>query len=545
VADSCAAVLREEPLPISAVASTVPAGVDTIVLRCLEKRPEERFQSARDLMFALQAAATPSAATAQRPRVGPLRDSESDRGASARIRSIAVLPFVTAEADDELEYLADGLTEGLIGRLSGVTGLDRVIARHSVFRYKESDVDPVTVGRELGVDAVLVGDVTARGEALVVRAELIGTERENCIWGDRFSSGSDSIHRVEESISRGVIGTLGVQLTRDERQQVERKHTDNPEAYRMYLRGRHLWNKRSPESLERSIKLYREAIDLDPRFALPHVGIADSLVSLYYVDVMTKSVVYRDALPAVLAALDLDNGIAESHMALGSVVGYLGYDWQRSEREYRLALELNPRNAEAFHQYAHVLSLTGREDQAVETMSRAHDLDPVSSIFNSCMGQVLYLARRYGEAVTYCETSMELEPANPHPYPWCGMAHIQRGEHEAADRIFTRGLDSPTLAARIRGAWGYSHAVRGDRDRALAQLDEMARLAEDSIVDPCYEAWVHCALGENDAALTKLEEAFHGDTTWVVFLKVDPFFDAVRDHPRYRKLLENLNLLEV
>ncbi len=544
-ADVCASVLREDPQGFAAIAPTVPPGVETIVLRCLEKRPEERFQSARDLVFALQAAAAPFAGTAQHAEVAAAPDVEPDRGAGSRIRSIAVLPFTTTGGDTELEYLADGLTEGLIGRLGGVAGIDRVIARHSVFRYKGAHIHPAAIGRELGVDAVLVGDVSTRGTTVIIRPELIGTEREDHIWGDRLGCDPESVHQVEESISRGVIGTLGAHLTPQQRRQVEKRHTDHPEAYRLYLRGRHLWNKRSAEALRRSIELYREAIRLDPGFALAYTGISDSWVSLYFNDLEPKSTAFREALPAVLTALDLDDDVAESHVALGNAIAYLGYDWKRGEDEYRRALQIDAGSAEALHQLAHVFQATGRHDESVETMRRALDLEPVSSIFNSCLAQVLYAARRYDEAVHHCQTAIELEPGNPHPYAWFGMVNIQRGDQPAAERAFRQGLSASSFIPRIHGAWGYSQAIRGDRSGALSHLERLEELATERTVDPCFEAWIFTGLGDHEAALTRLEDAYARGATWLVCLGFDPFFDTVRDHPEYRRLLEKLNLLEV
>jgi predicted Zn-dependent protease len=178
-------------------------------------------------------------------------------------------------------------------------------------------------------------------------------------------------------------------------------------------------------------------------------------------------------------------------------------------------------------------------------MRRALDLEPVSSIFNSCLAQVLYAARRYDEAVTHCQTAIELEPGNPHPYAWFGMVNIQRGDQPAAERAFRQGLSASSFIPRIHGAWGYSQAIHGDRSGALAHLERLEELARERTVDPCFEAWILTGLGDHEAALTRLEDAYDRGATWLICLGFDPFFDTVRDQPRYRKLLAQLNLLEV
>jgi serine/threonine-protein kinase len=543
-ADTSAAVLREEPPPISAAKPGVPPALETVVFRCLEKRPEERFQSARDLVFALQVAGRASEPTRQPDQDTSPPPPPTEGVTAGPIRSIAVLPFAATTDVEEIEYLADGLTDGLIGRLSGLTGIDRVIARHSVFRYKGKEIDPVAVGTELGVDAVLMGEVAARGDTLVIGPELVGTAHATRIWGGRFTSESGDLLGVEEEISRAIVDNLSLQLSHGDHEQVAKRHTENPEAHRLYLKGRYLWNKRTREAIERSIELYQEAIAMDPKFATAYTGIADAWVALCFNDFISKGAAFREALSAVLAALEIDDEVSEAHVSFGAVLYSLGTDWTRAEKEFRRALEIDQLNAEACHQYAHLLSLTGRDREAIEMMRRAIDLEPVSPIINSCFGQVLYLARRYQDAVAQYAATIELDPSNVLPHAWLGMVHVQMADHARAEEAFDRGLESSTFAARIHGALGYSHAIRGNRDNATVQLDRLANLAHETPVDPCFEAWIHTGLGDQETALDRLEAAYDQDVPWLVFLKVDPFFDSIRDAPRYRKILRGLKLIE-
>ena len=528
VAETSAAILRDDPPPVSEHVPGAPQALDTIVAHCLEKRPEERFQSAGDLVFALQGTA-------------PSPDQKTDGTA---IRSIAVLPFGVAGGDEEVEYLADGLTEGITGKLCGLPAIDRVIARHSVARYSGQTTDPATVGRELGVDSVLVGELALRGDEVRISAELVAARQGDRIWGDRYIRRLTDLIGVEDAISKAVADGLRLELSEADQARIVKRRTEHSEAYRLYLKGRHLWNRRTREALDRSIELYRESIALDQQFALAYTGIADSWVSLAWNDFLPRRTAFREALSAALTALEIDDQVAESHVSLGMVLSYLGTDWARAEKEYRRAAEITSSCAETFHQYAHLLSFMGRSDEAIESMLRALDLDPVSRIFNSCFGQVLYFARQYDESVAHLDAAMELDPANAGPPSWLGMVHIQQQKYARAEEALAQGLEAGSFVSRNTGAIGYCYGVQGKRELAMAQIERLSEVAAESFVDPCFEAWVHVGVGETDAALAALERAHDHDANWLVALKVDPFFDDLRSEPRFEKLLRLMNLSE-
>jgi serine/threonine protein kinase len=384
-AETAAAILKDDPRPISELVTNVPPGLDTVISHCLEKRREDRFQSARDLSFALQAAS-------RGPRLLPAEDS-----GGKPIRSIAVLPFEVAGGIEEMEYLGDGLTEGIIAKLCRLPGIDRVIARHSVFGYKGKAIDPGAAGAELGVDSVLVGDVVVRNEELHITVELIATPRGDRVWGDRYVRELSGIIDVEDAISQAIAESLQPELSDADHARIAKRPTDDPEAYRLYLKGRHLWSRLTKEALERSIELYREAISRDGRFALAHTGIADAWVSLSWNDFVPKRTAFKEALSSALAALEMDDQVSEAHVSLAMVLSYFGTDWTRAETEYRRALEINRNNADAYHQYAHLLTFLGRTEEGIEMILRALELEPVSRIISSCCGQVHFMAGRYDE----------------------------------------------------------------------------------------------------------------------------------------------------
>ena len=531
-AEVAASILKDDPPPISDRVTNVLPGVDTVVSHCLEKRPEERFQSARDLSFALQA-------VSRVPPAPPIRDSES-----TPIRSIAVLPFEIADGNEEMEYVGDGLTEGIIGKLCSLAGIDRVIARHSVFGYKGRAVNPATAGEELGVDSVLVGDVALRGDELVITAELVAIPRGDRIWGDRYARDLSGIIDLEDAISRSIADSLRLELSAADHARIAKRPTNDSEAYRLYLKGRHLWSRLTKEALDRSIELYSEAVSRDRQFALAYTGIADAWVSLGWNDFVSKRTAFKEALSASLAALEIDDQLAEPHVSLAMVLAYFGTDWARAETEFLRAIQINRNSSDAYHQYAHLLTFLGRTEEGIEMIRRAVELEPVSRIISSCCGQIHFLAGRYDEAVGYLEAAIELDPSNAGPYSWLGMVHVERRDLARAEEAFERGLDAGSFVPRNTGALGYYYGVQGDSEKALAQLDRLTVLSAETTVDACFEAWIHAGIGDDDSAITALEKAYDQDANWLTSLKVDPFFAGLRPDPRFQDLLRRMNLPE-
>jgi tetratricopeptide (TPR) repeat protein len=290
--------------------------------------------------------------------------------------------------------------------------------------------------------------------------------------------------------------------------------------------------------------LYREAISRDPDFALAHTGVADSWVSLSWNDFVPKRIAFKEALSSALRALEIDDQKAEPHVSLAMVLSYFGTDWARAETEYLRALEMNRNSADAYHQYAHLLTFLGRTEEGIEMIRRALELEPVSRIISSCCGQVHFMAGRYDEAVAHLEAAIELDPSNTGPYSWLGMVHVERRDFAGAEDAFKRGLDSGTFVPRNTGALGYCYAIQGDKEGALAQLERLSTLSAETSVDACFEAWIHTGIRDDDGAIAALEKAYDQDANWLVSLKVDPFFTKLRPDPRFQDLLRRMHLPE-
>jgi tetratricopeptide (TPR) repeat protein len=305
-----------------------------------------------------------------------------------------------------------------------------------------------------------------------------------------------------------------------------------------------LWSRLTKEALYRSIELYSEAISRDRDFTLAHTGIADAWVSLGWNDFVSKRTAFKEALSAALTALEMDAQVAEPHASLAMVLSYFGTDWARAETEYLRALEINRNSAEAYHQYAHLLTFLGRTEEGIEMIRQAVELEPVSRIISSCCGQVHFLAGRHDEAVAYLEAAIELDPSNTGPYSWLGMVHVERRDFARAEDAFERGLDSGTFVPRNTAALGYCYAIQGNREGALAQLERLSELSAETSVDACFEAWIHAGIGDDDGAIAALEEAYDQDANWLVSLKVDPFLAKLRPDPRFQDLLRRMHLPE-
>ena len=348
-AASMAAILTEEPPDFPGTPGHLPIELQRLVRHCLEKECQLRFHSAHDLVFALR--------NLDRPQ----------EAAQASVDSVAVLPFSNAGGPDT-EYLSDGITESLINNFAAIPQL-RVVPRSVAFRYKGRDVDPQEVGRELNVRVLLTGKVLQRGERLSVQAELVDTVEQKQVWGERFNRTFSDIFEVEEEIARQISDQLRMKLTGEDRRRLGRRFTENTTAYQLYLKGRHHWSKRTPESLKRSIECFQEATDEDPRYALAYAGMADGHITLGWYGQCTPAEALERSERAALKAVEIDPGLAEGFAALGFAKG-CDRDWAAAEEAFQRAIQLNPNCWLAYDWYAICLSGMGRCEEGILPLRR-------------------------------------------------------------------------------------------------------------------------------------------------------------------------------
>jgi len=462
-------------------------------------------------------------------------------GSGEAIDSIAVLPFTNTNADPDAEYLSDGITESAINTLSQLPRL-RVVPRSSVFRYKGRQVDPRQVARELGVRAVLTGRVVQRGDTLSVQAELIDVERDAQLWGERYDRRLSDVLAVEQEIAREISDRLRLRLTGEERQRLNRRDTQNTDAYQAYLKGRYYWNQRNEAGLTKGLKYFQQAIEIDPSYAVAHSGLADSYTALGYFGNLSPQEAFPKAKAAAARALELDSTLAEPHTSLAYARLYYDWDWPEAEREFRRALEVDPNYATAHHWYSVYLTAMDRPDEAAAEIKRAQDLDSLSLIINTDIGFELYYRGRYDQAIKQLQTTLEMNPKFPLAHLWLGRAYQEKGMYSEALAEFKQvdaALQSwPVAIAAI----GHVAGEAGQHDEARQALDKLFSLSKQKHVTPYAVALVYAGLGEREQAFEWLNKAYDERSHWLVWLKLDPRWENLRPDPRFAKLVRRIGL---
>ena len=554
-------IANAQPDAIARFNYDVPAELERIIHRCLEKDPEERYQTAKDLLIELKHLKRDSesgAVVAPAPRSGKRNPWLAFAlgaivlaalagsflllpGDSERIDSLAVLPFENGSADPEAEYFSDGVTESIINSLSKLPDV-RVISRTSVFRYKGQAIDPETVGQELGVEALVLGRVVQRGDDLTVSAELVRTDDSGQMWGERYQRKAADIFSIQNDMAREISEALRIQLTAEQEELLTKQYTGSADAYEAYLKGRYHLNRRSEEGLRQAIVHFQEAIDHDPNYASAYTGLADSfgLLGYYYVSP-------REAFPrakqAAERALELDDSLGEAHVSLAYIKLFYDWDFDEAEREFVRGLELNPTYANGHFWYSIYSVVTGRYDEAIERIRMALELEPLSRIINVIYGQWLSDAGRYEEAHEQLRKTLELDPALAYAHRIVGRNYARQGLYSEAVPHYEQAVmldDSPYRTGLLGQAYAESGRV-AEAHGVLARLDE---LAETRYVSPLERAAVYAGLGDLDKFFEWLERAYEGRASDMPFLRVSPWGEDVEQDPRFAELLRRVGLEE-
>jgi TolB-like protein/Tfp pilus assembly protein PilF len=464
------------------------------------------------------------------------------RGKAAQIQSIAVMPFVNESGNAEVEYLSDGMTETLISSLSQLPNLN-VKARSSVFRYKGKDTSPQTIGKELNVQAILNGRVSQRSDQLTLTLELVDAQTENVLWSQQYNRKQTDLVTLQSEIARDVSSKLKSKLSGADVAKVEKTYTTNPEAYQLYLKGKFFWNKRTGESLKHAAELYRQAIEKDPNYALAYSGLAETYVLFSSYDVAPADDSMPQAKAAALRALAIDDSLAEAHTALGFYLSY--YEWDRAgaEKEYRRAIELKPNYATAYHWLGADLSNVKRFDDSLVELRHAEELDPLSSIIGTNLGDTLLFALRYDEAIAQYKRTLVRNPNFPYAHLALGRAYVAKGmypEAIAEARTFI-GLNSTSSAKGFLGLW---LAKSGKREEAVKLLGELKQESTRNYVQSLTFALIYLGLGDKEEALNWLEKNMSSRAETASSYAVDPELDELRSEPRFKAMLKRMNLPE-
>jgi len=460
------------------------------------------------------------------------------RGTSS-IDSIAVLPFRNVTNDPNAEYLSEGITEGIINKLSQLPKL-KVMARSTVFRYRGRDADAQAVGRELRVRAVLSGRLQQIGERLLINVELVDSVDGSQLWGETYNRELADLVQLQEEMSGEIADKLRLRLTGAEKKKLRKRTTENTEAYQLYLKGRYHWNKRTEESLKRGIGFFRDAIDSDPSFASAYAGLADSFVSL----ATNVPLLPQDTMPKAKAAaqkaIEIDESLAEAWASLGAVLWWYDWDWEGAESAYKKAIELNPNYATAHDGYGMLLCARGRFDEAIQQINRAADLDPLSLIIGVHAGWPFFFARDYESAVRRFRKALELDEHFIPAHGWLGLALGQQRRYDEAVDAFRRAMEverSPILLAML----GHTYAIAGKSAEAKRVLQVLHEQEETRYVSHYDLAVINAGLGEKEEAMNRLQRAYDDRSSWMVFLEVDPRLDGLRDEVAFRRLTARLH----
>lgn len=463
---------------------------------------------------------------------------------SQPLDSLAVLPFAGQSQDANVAYLCEGLAESLISNLSRASQL-RVMAWSTVARYQHQPSDPLTIGRALGVRAVLAGRLYQFGDNLVIKTELVDTLDGAQLWGEQYQRKLADVFALEEELARDICDKLRLRLDGQARQLLVKHYTDNHEAYQAYLRGRHYWKQRTAPALRKAIESFQQAIELDQDYALAYSGLSDcfGLVSIY--GAAPPRSVMPKAKAAALKALQLDGELAEAHTSLAVSLAWYDWDWQTAERAFKRALELNPNYSIGWHWYGSVLlSAQGRHEEALAAELRALELEPFTLIYNLHPGWICYHARRYEEAVGYYRRTLELDEQFILAHFYLGVVLVQLGQYDEAIAAIQRALAlAGGRGALIQAVLGHAYAVAGHPDKAQAILQQLQTFPLNRDVSPFYLALIHCGLRDREQTLQRLAEAFEERFSWMVWLKGEPMFDWLRDDPRFQALLQGMRLI--
>jgi len=395
------------------------------------------------------------------------------------------------------------------------------------------------VGEALQVRSIVTGRVQRLGDLLVINVELVDTATGAQLWGDQYQRPFADLLIVQEDITREITDALRLHLSGDERRQLAKRYTQNPEALKLYLEGRHYWNRRTAEGMQKSVDSYTEAIKRDDKYALAYVGLADAYATLGSYHLRPP----REALPlakeAAEKALSIDEGLAEAHASMGKILTDYYWDWPRAEREFQRAIDLGPSYANSHHWYSTLLAHLGRFDEAISEANRALDLDYFSPATGAQVGQILYRARRYDQAIASLRKAIDLEPNFSASHYYLGLCYLMQEKRDDAETEFKKALVISPNVPDFIALLGYTNAMAGRRDQArryLAELKEV-EVAKRRYVPPFNYATIYAGLGEMDQAFKFLEKSEEERDPWLRGMKTDPLFDVLRKDPRFDGLM--------
>jgi eukaryotic-like serine/threonine-protein kinase len=543
------AIVHKNPESLNA-----PPALEAIVRKCLSKSPDGRFQTATDLRQALEEASTRGISGLKRRSIAlaialSLLVIASAgvfiylRRSKAGIDSIAVLPLENRSNDPDAEYISDGVTESINNSLARLPSLK--VTPHSVaLHYKGKAMDVQKVGDELGVQTVLTGDVRQRGDDLTINVELDDIRNLKQLWGEQYNRNVADLLAVQSDIAREVSQRLRSQLSAEDQQKLTKGSTDNPEAYRLYLKGKYYTNKLTKEGFDTGIDYFNQAIAVDPNYALAYSGLAFNYVNQddWFMSPNEAGPKTKDAAKRALA---IDESDAGAHVSMAIVTHWYDWNWTAAEKEFKRAIELSPNNSDAHTYYSWFLAPMGRNDQAIAEAKRAQQADPLSGFAAFSVGGALLFARRWDPAIEQLRRAIEIDPNFWFGHCFLGRVYEQKGKLPEAIVEFERAVELEKDNAETWSGLGHAYALSGNRGEAQKILDHLKEVSAHSWVAPYNIAVIHAGLGHKDQAFALLDQAYKDRSYYLpTYLATDARMDSLRSDPRFVELNRRVGLPE-
>ncbi len=556
--------------------SQIPEDLSQVILKCLEKDPKKRYQSAQELHSELEKIEKGIPTTDKIiPKKKPLTSKEitvtlgvkklfvpalvllliitagliiwspwkkpESVSSPSKKASIAILPFVDMSVEKDQGYLCDGLADELINRLAKIKGI-RVPARTSSFFFRGKEVDIQEIGTKLHVSTILEGSLQKANSQLRVRVRLINVSDSQPLWSESYARDEKDIFVLQDEISLSIVNNLRISLLGEEKSEVLKHYTENIEVYNLYLRGRYFWNKRTGEDLEKAIQYFEKAVKLDPGYAMAYVGLAETYSILPWYRNVNPEECLKKANTEAQKALEIDNSLGEAHLTLAQVTQD-SLKFQEAEKKYKRALELNPGHATTHHWYGIYLMDLGRFDEAIHEYKRALELDPLSLVINRNYGELLCYAGQYDKAINQLKKTLEMDPSFSEIHIWLGVSYLKKSLYAEALEEFQKELAlNRVFNPQAETYLGITYSLMDQTDRTREICDDLLEKSKKEYIPQYYIALLYFSLGENDQGFEWLEKAYENNDMRLISLKVDPLMDGIRSDPRYRSLLGKIGL---
>ncbi len=558
----------EAPRDPKELNTQIPEDLSHVILRCMEKNKEDRYQSAGEVRSELTRIEKGIPTT---ERVVPKRKPITSKEITVTFglkklfipalvvlalviaavfiwqllprkepvpipsykHSIAVLPFEDLSPQQDQAYFCDGIAAELINRLTKIEKL-KVPARASSFSFKEKGLDVQEIGEKLKVESLLVGSLQKAGNRLRITVELVKVSDGFPLWSEKYERNMEDIFALQDEISLAIVDNLKIELLGEEKAELVARHTQNPEAYNLYLKGRFFWNKRTPESMDKSLEYFEKAIQEDPKYALAYAGLADSYTTIGAWSILPPKEAYPKAKEAAIKALEIDDSLAEAHNVLAYIKFIFEWDWEGADRTFKHAIALNPNYATAHQWYAEYLTAMGRFEEALTEFNRAQDIDPLSLIVNAIKGWSFKYAREYDRAIEQYQKTLEMDPNFRPAHAYLGSAYFDKGMYEEA-------LEEYKIINNIAEI-GHAYAKMGKIAEAQRILENLKIQQQHSYIQQTTIAVLYLYLGDKDQFFTWLARAYEERDYGMPWLKVDPIFDSVRSDSRFKVWLKKMRL---